>query len=148
MREQRVVLKQVAAVAALGRQVDPDLPVEPDRVAEPDPAAIGPVQAGDRAQHRGLPGARRADQCEAVSGADIEREVELEVAQPAGQTGAQGGRHRQACIPPSNGARPSSLTPSSNAAEIATRTAESASAAGKSVAKLAKIASGAVWVIP
>ena len=52
-------------------------------LAERDPAAVGPVQPGDRPQHGALAGARRADQRQAAPGLDLELDLELELAQDA-----------------------------------------------------------------
>ena len=62
VREQRVVLEDHADGALLRRKIDSLSPVEPRPLAHQDPAGIGPVQAGDAAQHRGLAAARRADE--------------------------------------------------------------------------------------
>ena len=62
VREQRVLLEHEADRAPVGRPVDPPRAVEPDVVAERDPAARGPVQAGDAAQHGRLARARGPDE--------------------------------------------------------------------------------------
>ena len=72
VREERVLLEHEADGALLGRQVDPLPGVEPGLVAEAHRAAGGPVQAGHRAQGRGLPGAGRADERDRLA-TDLER---------------------------------------------------------------------------
>ena len=59
VREERVVLEDEADAAALGRQVGPGLGVEQHRAVELDSPALRPEEAGDRAQHRRLPGSGR-----------------------------------------------------------------------------------------
>ena len=64
VREERVLLEDEPDRAALGRQVDPRLRVEPRRCSERDAAALGPNQSRDRAQHARLPRSRRSDERE------------------------------------------------------------------------------------
>ncbi len=129
--EQRVLLEQVAAAPPLGRDADAARRVEPELLSAGDAAARGREQAGHRAQHARLAGARRARQREALAGRHLELEVELHVAaEPrAGRHGQPGG-HRATASGPRT-----SLTESRIAADTATSTAESASASVKSVAK-------------
>ena len=82
VREQAVLLRQPADAAPLGRQVDAGLRVEPGGVATGDPAAVGPPQPGDRAQHRRLAGARRPGEHERLR-LDAQAEVDGEAAKPA-----------------------------------------------------------------
>ena len=62
MREQRVLLEEVAHPASLRRHVDSLPRVEPGALAERDDAAPRPQQPGDDPQHRRLPGPRRPDE--------------------------------------------------------------------------------------
>ena len=68
VRHQRVVLEHEADVAALRRHEDAPRGVAPELAAHFNAAALGPHQAGQNAQHRGLAGARRADQSEQLAG--------------------------------------------------------------------------------
>ena len=62
MREQRVLLEQVADPPSLRGQVDAALGVEQDRIAEADAPRLWSQQPGHDAQDRRLPGARRPDE--------------------------------------------------------------------------------------
>jgi len=85
--EERVVLEDEANRPFLRRPRDARLRVEPGAVVEPDVTALGTRQAGDRAEDRRLPRARRADEgdrlrADAQRGRDRERrkgEVEVEI---------------------------------------------------------------------
>jgi hypothetical protein len=74
MGEERVVLEDVADRALLRWPADAALRVEPDLVAEDDPACVGPRQPGDEAQYRRLPRARRPDERDGL-GADLQPEL-------------------------------------------------------------------------
>ena len=56
MREQAVVLGEIAETPPVGAATDPAFGVEPDRASEGDPASVRALQAGDRSKERGLPG--------------------------------------------------------------------------------------------
>src|SRR5947209_9567652 len=58
MREERVILEEIADSAALRRERNPTRRVEPDFVAEPDHAAIWPLQSGQASQRRRFSRAR------------------------------------------------------------------------------------------
>ena len=62
VREEPIVLWQVANATALRRQADPLSDVEPDLAAEHDPSLARAFEAGNRSQQRRLAGARGADQ--------------------------------------------------------------------------------------
>ena len=87
MGEERVVLEDEADRPFLRRQRDSGLRVEPGAVVEPDVAAGGTRQAGDRAEHGRLARARGTDEgdrlrSDAQRGRDRERrkgEVEVEI---------------------------------------------------------------------
>ena len=80
-REERVLLEHVAAAAALGRQRRSGLRVEPELSVAFDATACRRPQSGYRAQHGRLPRAGRSGQREAPSLPELERELELELAQ-------------------------------------------------------------------
>src|SRR5262245_50507342 len=67
VREQRVLLKQVANASALGGDLDVSRRVEGHRLIECDDACLRPDEAGDDAQHRRLPGAGGPDQSEGLA---------------------------------------------------------------------------------
>ena len=88
VREERVLLEDVAHRALLGLEEHAALGVEPDLVAERDAAAPRAHQAGDGAQDRRLAGARRPDQRQRVArlyaevganGKVAERDVDVEM---------------------------------------------------------------------
>ena len=90
-------------------------------------------QAGDDAQHARLARSGRAGEGDALAGCDFERDVEPEVADGGPRVDRKTGgarRHRATASGPRT-----SFTDSRIAADTATSTAESASAAVKSVAK-------------
>ena len=62
VREEGVVLEEQPDAARLRRHVEPGRGVEPGLAAEGDGAGVGPVQAGQRAQHRGLARAGGAEE--------------------------------------------------------------------------------------
>ena len=62
VREERVLLEEQSHPAGLRRHVDAARPVEPGLLAEADEAGVGAIQPGQRAQHRGLAGARGAEE--------------------------------------------------------------------------------------
>ena len=62
VREERVVLEHQSDHSPVRRERDAGCAVEPHGAAGADPARPGPDEAGDRAQHGRLPGARRPDQ--------------------------------------------------------------------------------------
>ena len=76
--EQRVVLKDVAAAAQLGRDVAPARRVEPHLVAPRHPPARGPQQPGGDPQQRALARARRPGDRQAAAGRRLDGGVELE----------------------------------------------------------------------
>jgi hypothetical protein len=82
--EERVLLEDEADRAAVGRAVDLARRVEPDVVAERDPAVRRRSQAGDRAQDRRLARARRAGERERLR-ADAQAAAELERPQRVGE---------------------------------------------------------------
>ena len=67
VREERVVLEDEPDRPPLGRHRDAARRVEPDRVARAHRPILGREEPGDRAQHRGLPRARRPDEREALA---------------------------------------------------------------------------------
>ena len=69
VREQAVGLKHHAHVAPVRRHVGDVVAVEQD------PAGVEPLQAGKRAQGRGLAAARGAEQGDELAGADLERQA-------------------------------------------------------------------------
>ncbi len=114
---------------------------------ESDAPAVRPVQSRDRAQGGALARARGADEGETAARGHLELELDLDLAQrDAKRCFEHACAH--ACGPARIGVRASSFTDNSSAAETATRTAESASAAVKSRENVEKIASGTVSVIP
>ena len=119
MREERVLLEQVADAAPLRRHVDAAFGVEPDAVGERDDAVARPQQARDDAQHRRLPGSRRADERRRGAVADGQLDGGVEAAKGMGEVEVE--RHRVR-----------SLTERSVAALMITRTALIASATSKS----------------
>ena len=131
--EQRVVLEDVAAAALLGRELAAGGRVEPDLVAAGDAAVGGAQQSGGDPQQRALAGAGRAGQREAGAGRRLEDRVEREARRsprPPAERGA--GLNAQHAAPPSP-APPSSFADSSSVPDTMTSTADSASAASKSV---------------
>ncbi len=56
MGKERVLLEHEPDPALVGPPEEPALRVEPDVVAQPDPAEARPHESSDRAQHRGLAG--------------------------------------------------------------------------------------------
>ena len=72
VREERELLRDVPDRAPLRRPVHAAGGVEPDVVAERDPACGGPVQPGDGAQDGRLAGAGGADEGHGA-GVDVER---------------------------------------------------------------------------
>ena len=78
MREQPVVLRQISDATPLRAEVDPGFGVEPDLVAERDPASVRVLEPGDAPQQRGLARAGGPDErdrlgAERQLGAKIER---------------------------------------------------------------------------
>ena len=71
VREERVLLEDEPDAALVRLAKHASLAVEPDVVAERDPPARRPHEPGDRAQHRGLAGARRPDERDGA--VDLER---------------------------------------------------------------------------
>jgi hypothetical protein len=82
VREERVLLEDVAAAALLGRHVDPFGGVEPGLLARLDPATLWPQKPGSHSQHARLAGAGRAREREALTRTDLERDVEGERPEP------------------------------------------------------------------
>ena len=62
VREERVLLEEVADTPSLGRHVDATRRVEEHRVVQRDDAFVGAQQAGDDPQYRRLPRSRRPDE--------------------------------------------------------------------------------------
>ena len=62
VREQRVLLEEVADAPSLRSDVDAALGVEERRPVEAHDAALRPDEPGDHAKHRRLPGPRRTDE--------------------------------------------------------------------------------------
>jgi len=80
VREERIVLEDVADRPGFGRDVDPPRGIEPHVVSERDPARLRSQQPGDRAQEGRLAGARRPDERERPL-PDLERQLEMEGAE-------------------------------------------------------------------
>jgi hypothetical protein len=74
VREECVVLEDVADRALLRRPVHAPGFVEPGLVSQSDDAALGSSQPGDGAQNRRLAGAGRPDERDGLR-ADVEREL-------------------------------------------------------------------------
>jgi hypothetical protein len=70
VREERVLLEQVADAAMLGRDVAAPLGVEQYYLVDADRSRLRPQQAGNDAERRGLAGARRSDQRERLAALD------------------------------------------------------------------------------
>jgi hypothetical protein len=71
MREEGVLLEDEADATLVRLAKDPTRTVEPDVLAERDPAPRWPHESGDRSEHRRLAGARRADERDGA--VDLER---------------------------------------------------------------------------
>ena len=67
VRKERVLLEDEPDRAALRRQVDAGVRVEPRLGAQRDPPPLRPQQPGDRAQHARLPRSRRPDERERLA---------------------------------------------------------------------------------
>jgi len=72
VREERVLLEDEPHAPPLGGQVDATSAIEPGLTPEGDEASLGAQEPGDRAEHAGLAGARRADEGNGL-GTDRER---------------------------------------------------------------------------
>ncbi len=70
VREQRVLLEEVADPAALRRNVDAPLRVEQDGVVERDETMLRPQEAGDHPEHGRLARAGRPDERKRLPGLD------------------------------------------------------------------------------
>ena len=104
MREQAVVLEDVADLAAMGGEMDAALRIVHDATAIFDACAVGPGQAGDGAQKGGLAGARLAeDRGDAVS--RLEGGFERERAGPDGDIDGELS-HCGPSLPRAGGPRP------------------------------------------
>ena len=103
VREQRVLLEQVAAVALARRHVDAGCGVEQRLAGERDAAGVGPQQAGDRLQRQRLAGARRAEQDQPLDVA-AEGDVELEALRAARRPSC-GSRRPTSCVTSARDAR-------------------------------------------
>jgi hypothetical protein len=79
MGKQRVILKQIADVAHLGRQIDAGGGVVEHPLAHLAAAGVGPQQAGDALQRHALARARWAEHQRAVV-LGLERELQAELA--------------------------------------------------------------------
>src|SRR6185436_13500089 len=73
VREEGVVLEDEPDRPLLRPEVDVRLAVEPQGLAERDPARVGAGEPGDRSQHRALAGAGRAGQRD--DPVELEREL-------------------------------------------------------------------------
>ena len=120
MREQGVLLEEVAHPASFGRHVDACRGVEPRAIAERDDAAAGPEQSRDDAQDRRLARPRRTDERNRVAIGDGQLDGGVETAKGMGEVEFE--RHRVR-----------SLTEKSVAALTSTRTALIARATSKSM---------------
>jgi hypothetical protein len=80
VREEGVLLEDVADAPVLGGQVDAAVGVEQDAVAEGHEPALRAHRPGDRPEDRRLPGAGGPHQRHGLAVADVERYPELEVA--------------------------------------------------------------------
>ncbi len=83
VRKQRVVLKNVAAVARLRRQVHARCAVEQDLVVKQDAAFVGAHESGDGIERQRFAGAARAEQH-----GESARRLEFDVEREAGRLGA------------------------------------------------------------
>jgi len=92
VREQGVLLEDEADAPLLRPPGDPLLRVQPDLVAENDPAAGRTRQAGDHAQYGRL--ARPGGPDERDGALDVERERQLEVAKRKREVEAEGSHLR------------------------------------------------------
>jgi hypothetical protein len=90
MREERVVLEEVAAATHLGRHEQAGGDVGPHLPADRDAALPRAREACDDPQERGLPGARRAGEGK-TAGGHVERQRELEVTQRDARLNAEQG---------------------------------------------------------
>ena len=87
VREQPVILREVADSPPLGAEVDPSIGVEPQLIAKRNPSSAWTFQAGDSFQQRGLTRAGWSDQRDGLSvegqcGANLEassREGDVDV---------------------------------------------------------------------
>ncbi len=75
MREERVLLEDVTAAAALGWHVDPAGRVEPGLLPRLHQAALRPQKPGGHPQHAGLARAGRARERKALTGTDLQRDI-------------------------------------------------------------------------
>jgi hypothetical protein len=73
--EEGVLLEYEPHAALLRASIDAPLDVEPDLAVERHATRVGPDQAGDHAQDRGLAGTRRADKGD--DALDLERKPQL-----------------------------------------------------------------------
>ena len=70
MREERVLLEEVADTAMLRRDIDPTGRVQEHRLVERDDTVIRSQQPRDDPEQRRLPGARRPDEGHRLAGLD------------------------------------------------------------------------------
>ena len=96
MREQRVLLEEVADSAPLGRDVDPHRGVEQHRVADAHAAALRSQESRHHAQNGRLPGSRRTDEGERLALLDGQVGSRLEGAKGMSEVDAE--RHRIASL--------------------------------------------------
>ncbi len=94
MREQCVVLRDVADATILRAHPDPARRVEPHLITERDPAGIGTSQTRDQTQQGRLAGTRRADHRHGL-GADAQRGAEIEGAARVGDVDVQAVHERR-----------------------------------------------------
>jgi len=77
VREQPVILRQVADPASFGAQGDAPPGVEPDLGTQGDASGVGALEAGDGPQQRGLSRTGPPDENDRL-GADVQRRAKLE----------------------------------------------------------------------
>ena len=135
VREQRVVLEDVAAAAPLRGHVDVALGVEPGGAVRVHSAVRRPQQPGGHAQDARLPRARRPGERQAASALDRQLHVQLQVAAPGPRLDPQHPGITRPASRRSASPRCTSFTDSRIAPDTATSTADSASAESKSVEK-------------
>ena len=83
MREQPVVLREIADATSLGAEVNPLLDVKPTIGAESDPTRERTLETSDRPQQRRLAGAGRSDDRHRL-GTEVQRRAKIE--RPAGES--------------------------------------------------------------
>ena len=94
MGEESVILRYVAAPAALRGQDNAARAIEPYLITAGHAAALWGLGSGDHLQDRGLAGTRWTCQRQALARGDMERDVELHVADRPGELSVQHCRER------------------------------------------------------